>query len=100
MFKDSKDLVKCLTFTYSFNRYLVSIRDCAKCCEAYESKQTWTPHSQIPRSRKEDEKCLLCVHEKGDHAVLSELSGRGDDILIRGHEMYTGLTILKVLVIQ
>ena len=94
MFKDSKDLVKCLTFTYSFNRYLVSIRDCAKCCEAYKSKQTWTPHSQIPWPMKEDEKCVFCVHEKGDHAVLSELSGSGDDILIRGHELYTGLTIL------
>lgn len=81
MFKDSKDLVKCLTFIYSFNRYLVSIRDCAKCCEACKSKQTWAPHSQIPQSRK-DEKCVLCVHEQGNHEVLSELSGRGDDILI------------------
>lgn len=78
----------------------MSIRDYAKCCEADKSKQTWTPHSQIPSPRKEDEKCVFCVHEKGDHAVLSELSGRGDDILIRGHEMYTGLTILKVSVIQ
>ena len=29
------------------------------------------------------------VHEEGSHAVLSERGGRGDDILIRGHEIYT-----------
>lgn len=40
---------------------------------------------------------MISVLEKGNHAVLSELSGReGDDILIRGHETYTGITILVV----
>lgn len=39
---------------------------------------------------------MIKVREKGNDAVLSELSGRGDDLLIRTHEMYAGITTLGV----
>lgn len=47
MFVDSKNLAKCLPFIYSFNNYLMIMRDGAKSCGAQKSNQTWMPPSIV-----------------------------------------------------